>query len=169
MIIYWLNTCGSLKFLNEKTFAGRMAENQEKPDATQSADGEKKKSADSKREASWPSVLFFIHLNILGLYGIVVLFTNAKLITIAFCKLLKRLKNRWNAFTHLLSFHFDAHGNLWNHSRSSQIVGSSDVQSQRIPPILADDFADHGWAGKRRKVSSRKKSATQNLNFDFLN
>lgn len=45
-----------------------------------------KKSADMKREASWPSVLFFIHLNILGLYGIVILFTNAKLITILFCK-----------------------------------------------------------------------------------
>lgn len=45
-----------------------------------------KKSTDMKREASWPSVLFFIHLNILGLYGIVILFTNAKLITILFCK-----------------------------------------------------------------------------------
>jgi hypothetical protein len=63
-----------------------MTENQEKADTSQSVDGEKKKSADSKREASWPSVLFFIHLNILGLYGIVVLFTQTKLITIAFCK-----------------------------------------------------------------------------------
>lgn len=63
-----------------------MTENQEKSESSPSVDGEKKKSADSKREASWPSVLFFIHLNILGLYGIVVLFTQTKLITIAFCR-----------------------------------------------------------------------------------
>ena len=53
---------------------------------TESSDSSKPKSADYKREASWPSVLFFIHLNILGLYGIVILFTNTKLITIVFCK-----------------------------------------------------------------------------------
>jgi stearoyl-CoA desaturase (delta-9 desaturase) len=52
----------------------------------ENGDGDKKKPADNKREASWPSVLFFIHLNILGLYGIIVLFTQTKLITIAFCK-----------------------------------------------------------------------------------
>lgn len=40
----------------------------------------------NKREASWPSVLFYIHLNILGLYGIIVLFTQTKLITILFSK-----------------------------------------------------------------------------------
>lgn len=38
----------------------------------------------NKREASWPSVLFYIHLNILGLYGIIVLLTQTKLITIGF-------------------------------------------------------------------------------------
>jgi len=48
---------------------------------------EPKKSPDNKREASWPSVLFYIHLNILGLYGIVILFTHTKIITILFCKL----------------------------------------------------------------------------------
>lgn len=63
-----------------------MTENKENPVAGENVEGDKKKSADSKREASWPSVLFFIHLNILGLYGIIVLFTNAKLITIAFCE-----------------------------------------------------------------------------------
>lgn len=41
---------------------------------------------DLKREASWPSVLFYIHLNILGLYGIVVLFSHTSLLTIAFSK-----------------------------------------------------------------------------------
>lgn len=46
----------------------------------------KPRSTDYKREASWPSVLFFIHLNILGLYGIVVLFTHTRLITILFCE-----------------------------------------------------------------------------------
>lgn len=58
-----------------------MSENN---DTAQNAEGDKKKSVDSRREASWPSVLFFIHLNILGLYGIVVLFTHTKLITIVF-------------------------------------------------------------------------------------
>lgn len=38
----------------------------------------------TKRDASWPSVLFYIHLNILGLYGIMVLFTNAYLTTVMF-------------------------------------------------------------------------------------
>ncbi|XP_037956477.1 acyl-CoA desaturase isoform X2 [Teleopsis dalmanni] len=37
-----------------------------------------------KREVSWPSVLFYIHLNILGLYGIFVMFTNTSLQTILF-------------------------------------------------------------------------------------
>lgn len=37
-----------------------------------------------KRESSWPSVLFYIHLNILGLYGVAVLFTNTYLTTIVF-------------------------------------------------------------------------------------
>lgn len=41
---------------------------------------------ETRREISWPSVLFFIHLNILGLYGILILFTQTKLITILFCK-----------------------------------------------------------------------------------
>lgn len=72
----------------------RMTENKEKSDTT--VEGDKKKSADSRREASWPSVLFFIHLNILGLYGIVVLFTNAKLITIGFCKIINETQNLFN-------------------------------------------------------------------------
>lgn len=42
----------------------------------------------TKRDASWPSVLFYIHLNILGLYGITVLFTNAYLTTVIFTALL---------------------------------------------------------------------------------
>lgn len=42
----------------------------------------------SKRDASWPSVLFYIHLNILGLYGIMVLFTNAHLTTVIFTVIL---------------------------------------------------------------------------------
>ncbi|XP_055379280.1 acyl-CoA Delta-9 desaturase [Condylostylus longicornis] len=41
-------------------------------------------SATSKREASWPFVLFYIHLNILGLYGLIVLFTNTSLTTVIF-------------------------------------------------------------------------------------
>lgn len=55
---------------------------------TENSEDSKPRSADYKREASWPSVLFFIHLNILGLYGIVILFTHTKLITIAFSTIL---------------------------------------------------------------------------------
>lgn len=42
----------------------------------------------TKRESSWPSVLFYIHLNILGLYGITVLFSNCYLTTVLFTTLL---------------------------------------------------------------------------------
>lgn len=73
-----------------KNLSARMSENNE---TAQNAEGDRKKSVDSRREASWPSVLFFIHLNILGLYGIVVLFTHTKLITIAFCKFFWRSKD----------------------------------------------------------------------------
>lgn len=45
---------------------------------------DKQTNLSSKRDASWPSVLFYIHLNILGLYGIMVLFTNAYLTTVIF-------------------------------------------------------------------------------------
>lgn len=49
---------------------------------------EKIASLSSKRDASWPSVLFYIHLNILGMYGIMVLFTNAHLTTVIFTAIL---------------------------------------------------------------------------------
>ncbi|KAJ6638375.1 Acyl-CoA Delta-9 desaturase [Pseudolycoriella hygida] len=42
----------------------------------------------TKRDSSWPSVLFYIHLNILGLYGIVVLFTNTCFTTVIFTSFL---------------------------------------------------------------------------------
>lgn len=42
---------------------------------------------ESLRESSWPSVLFYIHLNILGLYGLVILFTHTSFTTIIFSKL----------------------------------------------------------------------------------
>lgn len=37
-----------------------------------------------KREASWPSVLFYIHLKVLGLYGFYVMFTSCSFLTIVF-------------------------------------------------------------------------------------
>lgn len=40
------------------------------------------------RDSSWPAVLFYIHLNILGLYGIIILFTNTYLTTVIFTTLL---------------------------------------------------------------------------------
>ncbi|XP_058453885.1 acyl-CoA Delta-9 desaturase-like [Malaya genurostris] len=45
-------------------------------------------SRDTKREASWPSVLFYIHLNILGVYGIFVLFSHTSAITFVFTSFL---------------------------------------------------------------------------------
>uniref|UniRef100_A0A336M291 CSON009060 protein n=1 Tax=Culicoides sonorensis TaxID=179676 RepID=A0A336M291_CULSO len=61
---------------------------QENPDNSQHENVSKPVELSSKREASWPSVLFFIHLNILGLYGIIVLFTQTKLITFLFTSIL---------------------------------------------------------------------------------
>lgn len=48
-------------------------------------------SSDKKREASWPAVLFYIHLNILGLYGIMVLFSSTSLTTVIFSKIQAKL------------------------------------------------------------------------------
>ncbi|XP_055676515.1 acyl-CoA Delta-9 desaturase [Lutzomyia longipalpis] len=53
-----------------------------------SADESKDNPKDLKREASWPAVLFYIHLNILGIYGVVVLFTQTSLVTALFTALL---------------------------------------------------------------------------------
>lgn len=59
-----------------------------------------------KRDASWPSVLFYIHLNILGLYGITVLFTNAYFTTVIFTALL--------SFIGIIGVTCGAH-RLWTH------------------------------------------------------
>lgn len=113
-------------------------------------EGDKKKSADSKREASWPSVLFFIHLNILGLYGIVVLFTNAKIITILFCEYaINSIDHQFIRFSD--SFYTNAHGNLRDNRWRSSIVDSSNLQSKWLSSFLADDLANDGWSGKHRK------------------
>ncbi|XP_017091838.2 acyl-CoA Delta-9 desaturase [Drosophila bipectinata] len=45
-------------------------------------------SIHKKRDAIWPLVLFYIHLNILGVYGIYVLFTSATWPTILFTSVL---------------------------------------------------------------------------------
>lgn len=41
---------------------------------------------DVKREVSWPLVLFYIHLNILGFYGIICLFCHTSLLTVGLSK-----------------------------------------------------------------------------------
>lgn len=55
-------------------------------EATTPSEGSRDESSsrDNKREASWPSVLFYIHLNILGVYGIFVLFSHTSAITFIF-------------------------------------------------------------------------------------
>jgi stearoyl-CoA desaturase (delta-9 desaturase) len=45
---------------------------------------ENAQSSNNKREISWPMVLFYIHLNILGIYGVYVVFTNVSFITLVF-------------------------------------------------------------------------------------
>ncbi|EDS33092.1 stearoyl-coa desaturase [Culex quinquefasciatus] len=51
---------------------------------TTPASSSQPKSRDTTREASWPWVLFYIHLNILGVYGIFVLFSHTSAITLVF-------------------------------------------------------------------------------------
>ncbi|KAH8308164.1 hypothetical protein KR059_007488 [Drosophila kikkawai] len=48
-------------------------------------------SSHKKRDAIWPLVLFYIHMNILGVYGIYVLLTSASWATILFTALLTLL------------------------------------------------------------------------------
>lgn len=63
------------------------SESQTNPaDDHNSSDNKQKLS--TKRDSSWPSVLFYIHLNILGLYGIIVLFTNTTFTTVIFTSFL---------------------------------------------------------------------------------
>uniref|UniRef100_A0A182PAC8 Fatty acid desaturase domain-containing protein n=1 Tax=Anopheles epiroticus TaxID=199890 RepID=A0A182PAC8_9DIPT len=59
-----------------------------RPDQTQPTGTSSSSSRDTKREASWPSVLFYIHLNILGVYGAFVLFSHTSLLTCVFTFLL---------------------------------------------------------------------------------
>lgn len=48
---------------------------------------EKSSSPESKRrEESWPRVLFYLHLNVLMVYGIVLVFTEAYITTVLFSK-----------------------------------------------------------------------------------
>lgn len=58
------------------------------PTATASTTSADPPKLSATRDSSWPAVLFYIHLNILGLYGIVILFTNTYLTTMIFTVLL---------------------------------------------------------------------------------
>lgn len=73
-------------------------------DDENSSDNKQKFS--TKRDSSWPSVLFYIHLNILGLYGIIVLFTNTCFTTVIFTSFL--------TLTGILGVTCGAH-RLWAH------------------------------------------------------
>ena len=41
---------------------------------------------DYKRDFDWPKVLYYIHLHALGIYGLFLLFTEAKWMTVFFSK-----------------------------------------------------------------------------------
>lgn len=56
---------------------------------------------DLKREVSWPLVLFYIHLNILGFYGVIVLFSHTSLLTIVFSKCRCDLIGLWFNYSSL--------------------------------------------------------------------
>lgn len=67
------------------TVTGTISSSSTKETSTSNTDAnDKQTNISSKRDASWPSVLFYIHLNILGLYGIMVFFTNAYVTTVIF-------------------------------------------------------------------------------------
>lgn len=68
--------------------AAADAGNKEPISAAAAADAAKYADLVTKREASWPFVLFYIHLNILGVYGIAVLLSNAYFSTMLFTGLL---------------------------------------------------------------------------------
>lgn len=53
-------------------------------------------SIHKKRDAIWPLVLFYIHLNILGVYGIYVLFTSATWPTILFSECQGLISVQWH-------------------------------------------------------------------------
>jgi len=55
---------------------------------TESPSSPTEQTLSTRRDSSWPAVLFYIHLNILGLYGVIVLFTNTYYTTVIFTFLL---------------------------------------------------------------------------------
>ncbi|XP_017472762.1 PREDICTED: acyl-CoA Delta(11) desaturase isoform X1 [Rhagoletis zephyria] len=98
----------SSRMENQESFARNSdAPQQQPPETSMTAENTMKQSSQRiKREASWPSVLFYIHLNILGLYGVFVMFTGASFLTILFTFTL--------AFLGILGATAGAH-RLWAH------------------------------------------------------
>ena len=127
---------------------------------SQSADEVKKKQSlpqDCKREASWPSVLFYIHLNILGLYGILILFTHTKLITIAFCKYFFKLDLFISNCIDLILFSLvlDIDGNLWNNCRCSSFMDTSYIHCQYYAEIHIDALSNNVRSSMFQKVPQK--------------
>lgn len=83
------NTSGSTSTITTTTITEQDAETSSTRTKNNTGDtGADELQSSSKRDASWPSVLFYIHLNILGLYGITVLFTYTYFTTVIFTALL---------------------------------------------------------------------------------
>lgn len=72
---------------DEPTAGASGSKGHQEPTATKTAESNAS-ALSRKRESSWPSVLFYIHLNILGLYGVAVLFTNTYFTTMVFTLIL---------------------------------------------------------------------------------
>lgn len=104
---------------------------------------------DQKREVSWPLVLFYIHLNILGFYGIICLFTHTSLLTVGFCK-----SNNWVLWAAIIFISFDYYStcpdnirNYRSHMRLPSTVESSNLHRYHRAADLPDVVPNTGWTG----------------------
>lgn len=88
------------------TLTGKISSTKETNVSSKTDGNDKQTNISSKRDASWPSVLFYIHLNILGLYGVMVFFTNAYFTTVIFTAFL--------SFIGIIGVTCGAH-RLWTH------------------------------------------------------
>lgn len=83
-----------------------------------------------KREFNWPLVLWYIHLHALGLYGLVVFFTEAKWLTVLFGENVVRWVHRclkYELFFYSFVYYID--GRARGDCRGSQAVGPSELSS----------------------------------------
>lgn len=116
-------------------------------------------SIHKKRDAIWPLVLFYIHLNILGVYGIYVLFASATWPTILFseCQGLISVQciTNWLTFALFLNVNFHIFSKcpnaLWNlgcDCGCSPAVGPQDLHRLKTPEGFPHALSDNRGTGE---------------------